>query len=48
LQRFIAEALAELTPREERILRTRFGIGGTADHTLEEAGRELGVTRKRI
>ena len=48
LQRFIAEALAELTPREQRILRMRFGIGGTADHTLEEVGREFGVTRERI
>ena len=48
LQRSIAEALAELTPREQRILRMRFGIGGTADHTLEEVGREFGVTRERI
>jgi RNA polymerase primary sigma factor len=48
LQRFVAEALAELTPREQRILRMRFGIGGTADHTLEEVGREFGVTRERI
>jgi RNA polymerase primary sigma factor len=48
LQRVIAEALAELTPREQRILRMRFGVDGTADHTLEEIGREFGVTRERI
>ena len=44
----VAEALAELTPREERILRMRFGIGGMTDHTLEEVGKEFGVTRERI
>ena len=48
LQRAIAEALEELTPREQRILRMRFGIGDTADHTLEEVGKEFGVTRERI
>jgi RNA polymerase primary sigma factor len=48
LQRAIAEALTELTPREQRILSMRFGIGGTQDRTLEEVGRELGVTRERI
>ncbi len=48
LQRAIAEALEELTPREQRILRMRFGIGGTADHTLEEVGQVFGVTRERI
>jgi RNA polymerase primary sigma factor len=48
LQRSLAEALAALTPREQRILRLRFGIGGTADHTLAEVGEELGVTRERI
>jgi RNA polymerase primary sigma factor len=48
LQRVLAEALAELTPREQRILRMRFGIGGTADHTLAEVGKEFGVTRERI
>ncbi len=48
LQRAIAEALEELTPREQRILRMRFGIGGTADHTLEEVGKVFGVTRERI
>lgn len=48
LQRAIAEALEELTPREQRILRMRFGIGGTADHTLEEVGKAFGVTRERI
>ena len=48
LQRVIGEALADLTPREQRILRMRFGIGGPADHTLEEIGQEFGVTRERI
>jgi RNA polymerase primary sigma factor len=48
LQRTLAEALAELTPREQHILRMRFGIGGAADHTLAEVGEELGVTRERI
>ncbi len=48
LQRAIVEALEELTPREQRILRMRFGIGGTTDHTLEEVGKVFGVTRERI
>jgi RNA polymerase primary sigma factor len=48
LQRAIAEALEELTPREQRILRMRFGIGGMSDHTLEEVGKTFGVTRERI
>jgi RNA polymerase primary sigma factor len=48
LQQVIREALADLTPREQRILRMRFGIGDTADHTLEEIGQEFGVTRERI
>jgi RNA polymerase primary sigma factor len=48
LQRAIAEALEELTPREQRILRMRFGIGSATDHTLEEVGKVFGVTRERI
>jgi RNA polymerase primary sigma factor len=48
LQKIVGEALADLTPREQRILRMRFGIGDTADHTLEEIGKEFGVTRERI
>jgi RNA polymerase primary sigma factor len=48
LQKAIAQALEELTPREQRILRMRFGIGGNGGHTLEEIGREFGVTRERI
>jgi RNA polymerase primary sigma factor len=48
LARFVTEALAGLTPREQRILRMRFGIGGAGDHTLEEVGKEFGVTRERI
>jgi len=45
---FVAEALAELAPREQRILTMRFGIGGTGEHTLEEVGKVFGVTRERI
>ncbi len=41
-------ALATLTPREEKILRMRFGIGEGSDHTLEEVGRDFFVTRERI
>jgi RNA polymerase primary sigma factor len=44
----LAEALADLTPREQQILRMRFGIGGATDHTLEEVGKVFGVTRERI
>lgn len=44
----IKEALATLTPREERILRLRFGIGTKGDHTLEEVGEQFKVTRERI
>jgi RNA polymerase primary sigma factor len=48
LAKSVTEALAELTPREQRILRMRFGIGGARDHTLEEVGKVFGVTRERI
>jgi RNA polymerase primary sigma factor len=48
LQRVVSEALGDLTPREQRILRMRFGIGDATDHTLEEIGKEFGVTRERI
>ena len=41
-------ALSTLTPREEKILRMRFGIGEATDHTLEEVGRSFSVTRERI
>ncbi len=40
--------LATLTPREEKVLRMRFGIGETSDHTLEEVGQDFAVTRERI
>ena len=42
------KVLATLTPREEKVLRMRFGIGQKADHTLEEVGRDFDVTRERI
>jgi RNA polymerase primary sigma factor len=42
------KVLATLTPREERVLRMRFGIGDCADHTLEEVGQDFEVTRERI
>ena len=41
-------ALAMLTPREEKVLRMRFGIGEASEHTLEEVGQDLSVTRERI
>ncbi len=48
LREIVGDALAELTPREQRVIRMRFGIGGATDHTLEEIGNEFGVTRERI
>jgi RNA polymerase primary sigma factor len=42
------KVLGTLTPREEKVLRMRFGIGEKADHTLEEVGRDFAVTRERI
>ena len=48
LRHTIAEVLASLTPREERIIRMRFGLGMTSDHTLEEVGITFSVTRERI
>jgi len=44
----ITKVLASLTPREERVLRMRFGIGMSSDHTLEEVGQQFSVTRERI
>ena len=43
-----SKALATLTPREEKVLRMRFGIGERSDHTLEEVGQNFDVTRERI
>ena len=43
-----AEVLASLSPREEKVLRMRFGIGEKSDHTLEEVGQDFSVTRERI
>jgi len=48
LARVLGEALAGLTPREQHVLRMRFGIGGADDHTLAEVGQAFGVTRERI
>jgi RNA polymerase primary sigma factor len=48
LQRQINSALETLTPREEKVLRKRFGIGEATDHTLEEVGQDFEVTRDRI
>jgi RNA polymerase primary sigma factor len=44
----VSEALAGLSPREQRIINLRFGIGGATEHTLEEIGKEFGLTRERI
>ena len=48
LRETTARVLASLTPREERVLRMRFGIGMNTDHTLEEVGQPFSVTRERI
>ena len=48
LQRQINQIMQTLTPREERVLRKRFGIGENTDHTLEEVGQDFEVTRERI
>jgi RNA polymerase primary sigma factor len=48
LRETTTRVLASLSPREERILRMRFGIGMNGDHTLEEVGRRFSVTRERI
>ncbi|NCC24775.1 MAG: RNA polymerase sigma factor RpoD [Deltaproteobacteria bacterium] len=48
LSEHIAQVLSELTPREEQVLRKRFGIGEKSDHTLEEVGKLFNVTRERI
>jgi RNA polymerase primary sigma factor len=48
LRETTTRALASLTPREERVLRMRFGIGMNTDHTLEEVGQQFSVTRERI
>ena len=48
LQRQINNVLQTLTPREEKVLRKRFGIGESTDHTLEEVGQDFEVTRERI
>jgi len=48
LQEQTRNVLATLTPREEKVLRMRFGIGEKADHTLEEVGKDFSVTRERI
>jgi len=48
LREITTRVLASLTPREERVLRLRFGIGTYGDRTLEEVGQQFSVTRERI
>jgi len=48
LQEYTKKVLSTLSPREEKVLRMRFGIGEKEDHTLERVGRDFGVTRERI
>ena len=48
LKETVTRVLASLTPREERVLRMRFGIGMNTEHTLEEVGQQFSVTRERI
>ena len=44
----VTRVLASLTPREERVLRMRFGIGMNTDHSLEQVGQQFSLTRERI
>jgi RNA polymerase sigma factor (sigma-70 family) len=44
----ILEILHTLTPREEEVIRMRFGIGADRDHTLEEVGKRMSITRERV
>jgi RNA polymerase primary sigma factor len=48
LRETTTRVLVALTPREERIVRMRFGLGMNSDHTLEEVGQQFSVTRERI
>ena len=48
LRETMTRVLGSLTPREERVLRMRFGIGTKSDHTLDEIGLQFSVTRERI
>ncbi|MFB6350313.1 MAG: sigma-70 family RNA polymerase sigma factor, partial [Bradymonadaceae bacterium] len=48
LREHTKEMLSSLTPREEKIIRMRFGIGEKTDHTLEEVGQDFNLTRERI
>jgi RNA polymerase primary sigma factor len=48
LKRHVAEALSELTEREQKVLHMRFGLAGMSEHTLEDVGKIFGVTRERI
>ena len=48
LKNHVSEVLRELTPREQKILKIRFGLEDGVTHTLEEVGKEFGVTRERI
>ncbi len=48
LRAAMTRVLESLTPREERVLRMRFGIGIESDHTLDEVGQQFSVTRERI
>jgi len=48
LKDYVKEVIAELTPREQKILEMRFGLVDGVAHTLEEVGREFDVTRERI
>ena len=48
MRREVEQLLRTVTPREQEVLRLRFGLGGGRTHTLEEVGREFGVTRERV
>jgi RNA polymerase primary sigma factor len=48
LREYVQEVLKDLDPREQKILKMRFGLEDGVTHTLEEVGKEFGVTRERI
>jgi RNA polymerase primary sigma factor len=48
LQRTLEEMLEDLSPKEQKVLRMRFGLDAVSDHTLEEVGKQLEVTRERV
>jgi RNA polymerase primary sigma factor len=48
MEKQMKRSLFKLTPREAKVIAMRFGLAGNTDHTLEEVGKQLGVTRERV